>query len=176
MEKPSISNNKVYEFKKEVEIQLMKYLGRLSPEIGMHTYAKGINGCDYYDVDIHIIIEGKGLFANRGDIWAECEWQNNSPIRDSDIQRLVNKAQDVLGYARESGGFYFDSLIMVSNQEFDINALSYANKLDVLCLRFYQGQLTKQNTSMNWAGDPAWMNTYIKLLYSNRELFFVKGH
>jgi len=42
------------------------------------------------------------------------------------------------------------------NQDFDINALSYANALDVLCLRFYQGQL-KKNAPMNCVEDPAWM-------------------
>jgi hypothetical protein len=46
---------------------------------------------------------------------------------------------------------------MVSNQDFDINALSYANALDVLCLRSYQGQLIEKNAPMNWVGDPAWM-------------------
>ena len=51
---------------------------------------------------------------------------------------------DAFRYVTELGGFYYDTLIMVSNQDFDINALSYANALDVLCLRFYQGQLTEK--------------------------------
>ncbi|MFC1988904.1 hypothetical protein ACFLVJ_03640, partial [Chloroflexota bacterium] len=74
----------------------------------------------------------------------ECKWKDNSPVRESDIQKLVIKAQDTFRYATELGGFYYDSLIMVSNQDFEINALSYANALDILCLRFYQGQLIKK--------------------------------
>ncbi|MFC2020820.1 hypothetical protein ACFLU1_03390 [Chloroflexota bacterium] len=163
--KQSISYNEGHRFKKEVEIQLIKYLGRLSPEIGMPTRTKGINGSNSYDVDIHITIKGKELFANRGDIWVECKWKDNSPIRDSDIQKLVTKAQDVFSYATKIGGFFYDTLIMVSNQDFDIKALSYANTLDILCLRFYQGQLIEKNTPMNWIGDPAWMDTYLKLYY-----------
>ncbi len=155
--KQSISYNEGHGFKKEVEIQLIKYLGRLSPEIEMPARAKGINGSNSYDVDIHITIKGKGLFANRGDIWVECKWKDNSPVRESDIQKLVIKAQDAFRYVTELGGFYYDTLIMVSNQDFDINALSYANALDVLCLRFYQGQLIEKNAPMNWVGDPAWM-------------------
>lgn len=155
--KQSISYNEGHGFKKEVEIQLTKYLGRLSPEIEMPARAKGINGSNSYDVDIHITIKGKELFANRGDIWVECKWKDNSPVRESDIQKLVIKAQDAFRYVTELGGFYYDTLIMVANQDFDINALSYANALDVLCLRFYQGQLIEKNAPMNWVGDPAWM-------------------
>ncbi len=62
--KQSISYNEGHGFKKEVEIQLIKYLGRLSPEIEMPARAKGINGINY-DVDIHIAIKGEGLSANR---------------------------------------------------------------------------------------------------------------
>ena len=120
--KQSISYNEGHGFKKEVEIQLIKYLSRLSPEIEMPARAKGINGSNSYDVDKHIIIKGKGLFANRGDIWVECKWNDNSPVRESDIQKLVIKAQDAFRYVTELGGFYYDTLIMVSNQDFDINA------------------------------------------------------
>ncbi|MBC8473196.1 MAG: hypothetical protein H8D54_00085 [Candidatus Omnitrophica bacterium] len=155
--KQSISYNEGHGFKKEVEIQLIKYLGRLSPEIEMPVSARSINASSGLDVDIHITIKGKGLFANRGDIWVECKWKDNSPVRESDIQKLVIKAQDAFRYVTELGGFYYDTLIMVSNQDFDINALSYANALDVLCLRFYQGQLIEKNAPMNWVGDPAWM-------------------
>jgi hypothetical protein len=83
--KQSISYNEGHGLKKEVEIQLIKYLGRLSPEIGKSTYEKGINRRNSYDVDIHITIKGKGLFANRGEIWVECKWKNNDPVRKSDI-------------------------------------------------------------------------------------------
>ena len=155
--KQSISYNEGHGFKEEVGIQLIKYLGRLSPEIGKPALARGINGSNSYDVDIHITIKDKGLFANGGDIWVECRWKDNSPVRESDIQKLVIKAQDAFRYVTELGGFYYDTLIMISNQDFDINALSYANALDVLCLRFYQGQLTEKNAPMNWVGDPAWM-------------------
>ena len=155
--KQSISYNEGHGFKKEVEIQLIKYLGRLSPEIEMPARAKGVNGSNSYDVDIHITIKGKGLFANRGDIWVEFKWKDNSTVREADIQKLVIKAQDAFRYVTELGGFYYDTLIMVSNQDFDINALSYANALDVLCLRFYQGLLIEKNAPMNWVGDPAWV-------------------
>jgi hypothetical protein len=155
--KKSISYNEGHGFKKEVEIQLIKYLRRLSPEIEIPACQKGINGSNSYDVDIHITIKGKGLFANRGYIWVKYKWKDNSPIRESDIQKLVIKAQDAFRYVTRVGGFYYDTLIMVSNQDFDINALSYANALDVLCLRFCQGQLIEKNAPMNWVGDPAWM-------------------
>jgi len=155
--KQSISYNEGHGFKKEVGIQLKKYLRKLSPEIEMPTHAKGINVGNFYDVDIHITLKGNGLFANRGDIWVECKWKDNYPVRESDIRKLVIKAQDAFRYVTELGGFYYDTLIMVSNQDFDTNALSYANALDVLCLRFYQGQLTEKNAPMNWLGDPAWM-------------------
>ena len=89
--KQSISYNEVHVFKKEVEIQLIKYLGRLSPEIEIPARARGINGSNSYDVDIHITIKGKGLFANRGEIWVECKWKDNSPVRESDIKKLVIK-------------------------------------------------------------------------------------
>ncbi|MFC2033432.1 hypothetical protein ACFLUB_02795, partial [Chloroflexota bacterium] len=52
LRKQSISYNEGTGFKKEVEIQLIKYLGRLSPEIEIPTRAKGINGSNSYDVDI----------------------------------------------------------------------------------------------------------------------------
>jgi hypothetical protein len=155
--KQSISYNECHRFKEEVEIQLIKYLGGLSPEIGMPARVKGRNGSNSYDVDIHITIQGKALFANRCDIWVECKWKNNPPVRESDIQKLVVKAQDAFRYVIKLGGFYYDTLIMVSNQDFDINALSYANALDVLCLLFYQGQLIEKNTPINWVGNPAWM-------------------
>ncbi|MFC1954354.1 hypothetical protein ACFLVZ_00825 [Chloroflexota bacterium] len=174
--KQSISYNEIHGFKKEVEIQLTKYLGRLSPEIGMPARAKSINVSNSYDVDIHIIIKDEALFANRGDIWVECYWRDNSFVRESDIQKLVIKAQDAFRYATELGGFYYDTLIMVSNQDFEINALSYANELDVLCLRFYQGQLIEKNFPMNWVGDPAWMDTYLKLYFTNRKMLSVKGY
>jgi len=90
--KQSISYSERYRFKKEVEIQLKKYLGRLSPEIEMPTRIKGITGGNSYDVDIHITIKGKGLFANRGDIWSECKWKDNSPVIESDIIKLVTEA------------------------------------------------------------------------------------
>ncbi|MFC1911871.1 hypothetical protein ACFLXG_01775 [Chloroflexota bacterium] len=155
--KQSISYNEGHGFKKEMEIQLIKYLERLSPEIEMPERLKGIDGSNSYDVDIHITIKGNGLFANRDDIWVECKWKDNSPVRESDIQQLVIKAQDAFRYVTTFGGFYYDTIVMVSNQDFDINALSYANALDVLCLRFYQGQLIETNAPMNWVGDPAWM-------------------
>ncbi|MFC1914711.1 hypothetical protein ACFLWK_00425 [Chloroflexota bacterium] len=155
--KQPISYSEGHGFKKEVEIQLTEYLGGLLPEIEMPAHAKGINGSNYYDVDIHITIKGKGLFAHRGDIWVECKWKDNSPVRESDIQKLVIKAQDAFRYVTELGGFHYDTLIMVSNQDFDINALSYANALDVLCLRYYQGKLIEENAPMNWGRDAAWM-------------------
>ncbi|MFC2020018.1 hypothetical protein ACFLU4_08795 [Chloroflexota bacterium] len=155
--KQSISYNEGHGFKKEVGIQLIKYLGRLSPEIERPAPAKGINGSNYYDIDIHITIKSKGLFANRGDIWVECKWKDTYPVRKSDIKKLVIKAQDAFRCVTELGGFYHDALIMVSNKDFDTDALSYANALDILCLHFYQGQLTKRNAPMNWVGNPAWM-------------------
>jgi hypothetical protein len=155
--KPSISYSEGHTFKKEVERQLVKYLEDFSPEIGMPTRVKCASGSTFYDIDINISIKGKGLFANRGEIWGECKWNNNSPVRLSDIQKLVNRAQDAFRYVMEFGGFYYDTLIMVSNQEFDINAISYANALDVLCLRSCQGQLITRNAPMNWIGYPAWM-------------------
>jgi len=155
--KQFLSYNEGHGFIKEVGIQLIKYLGRLSPEIEMPARAKGIEGSNSYDVDIHITIKGKGLFADKGEIWVECKWKDNSPVRESDIHKLVTKAQDAFRYVTELGGFYYDTLIMVSNQDFDTNALSYANALDVLCLRFYQGLLIEKNAPMNWVGDPAWM-------------------
>jgi len=155
--KQSISFNEGHEFKKEVGIHLIKYLRRLSPEIEIPIHAKGITESRYYDVDIHISIKGKGLFASRGDIWVECEWKDTSSIREPDIQKLVLKAQDAFRHVTESGGFYYDALIMVSNQDYDIDALRYANTFDVLCLRLYEGQLIAKNAPMNWVGDPAWM-------------------
>jgi len=155
--KQPISYSEGHGFKKEVEKHLIKYLGRLSPEIEMPARAKGINGSHSYDVDIYITIKSKGLFANRGNIWVECKWKDNSPVMETDIQKLVVKAQDAFRYVTELGGFYYDTLIMVSNQDFDINALSYANALDVLCLRYHKGRLTEKNAPMNWVGDPAWM-------------------
>ena len=155
--KQSVSHIEGHGFKKKVEIQLIKYLGRLSPEIEMPARAKGINEGNLYDVDLHITIKGKELFANRGDIWVEYKWQDDSPVKKSDIQKLVMKAQDAFRYVTELGGFYYDTLIMVSNQDFDIDALSYANKLDVLCLRFDHGQLTERNAPTNWIVDPAWL-------------------
>jgi hypothetical protein len=123
----------------------------------MPARVKGIRGINSYDIDIHITIKGEGLFANRGDIWVECKWKDNSPVNKSDIQKLVIKAQDAFKYVAELGGFYYDTLIMVSNQDFDINAISYANALDVLCLRLYQGPLIEKSAPLNWVRNPAWM-------------------
>ncbi|MFC1912973.1 hypothetical protein ACFLX7_02115 [Chloroflexota bacterium] len=148
MNKPSkkqpISHNEGHGFKKEVEMQLIRYLGGISHEIEMLARAKGVYGNNSYDVDIHITIKGEGLYANRGDIWVECKWKDNSPVRESDIQKLVVKAQDAFRYVTEFGGFHYDTLIMVSNQDYDTNALSYATALAFLCLRFYPGQLTEK--------------------------------
>jgi hypothetical protein len=74
---------------------------------------------------------------------------------------LVIKAQDAFEYIIKFGGFYYDALVMVSNQDFDINALNYANELDVLCLLFDKGQLIEKNAPMNWVGNPAWMKQKI---------------
>ncbi len=123
----------------------------------MPTRAKGINESNSYEVDIHVSIKGKGLFGSRGDIWVECEWKKDSLIRESDIQKLIVKAQDAFRHVTESGGFYYDALIIVSSQDFDMDALSYANLFDVLCLRFYQGQLIEKNAPINWLLYPAWM-------------------
>jgi hypothetical protein len=165
--KHPISYSEGHGFKKEVEMQLIKYLGRLSPEIGKPARAKGVLSYAY-DIDIHITIKGKGLFANRGDIWVECKWKDNSPVTELDLQKLVIKAQDAFRYVRKLGGFYYDTLIMVSNQDFDIDALNYANTFDVLCLHFYQGQLIEKNTPMYWIGDPAWIKqkNYMQALRS----------
>ena len=160
----SISDYEGYGFKKEVGKQLKKYLRKLSPEIEMPARAKGIYGSNYYDVDMHITVRGKELFAHRGDIWVECKWKDDSLVDESDIQKLVYRAQDTFRHATELGGFCYDTLIMVSNQDFDINALHYANALDVMCLRYFQGKLIEKNAPMNWLGTPAWIkqeNNYL---------------
>jgi hypothetical protein len=153
---PTVSFEKKRRFQKEVAANLKKYFRGLSPETVMLARAKG-KRTYFYDVDIHMTIKGKGLFSNKGDVWVDCKWKDRSSVKKLEIQKLVDTAQDAFRFVKETGGYYYDTLIMVSNQDFDIAALNYATSLDVLCLRFDEGQLTEKNNPRNWAGYPAWI-------------------
>jgi hypothetical protein len=154
---PTVAYQKGPGFQKEVAAQLKKFFRGLSPEIIMPARAKGINRSSSYDVDIHLTIKGKGLLANKCDVWVDGRWEDKSPVKKSEIQKLVIAAQDVFRYSREAGGYFYDALIIVSDQDFNKDALNYATSQDVFCLHFDEGQLIEKNTPWNWAGYPAWM-------------------
>ena len=111
-----------------------------------------------YQIDVHMWVKGKGLFANEADVWVECKWKEKSSVKRTDVMKLVFCAQDVYR-AADSGRneIYYDGLILVSNQRFDYDALAYAEQEDVLCVRFDGKKYEMQNESKNWLGKPKWL-------------------
>ena len=84
-----------------------------------------------YEADVHGIIE-TGV-KKRYDLWVECK---SFKINRGHVRKLVANAGDVRDAAEENiAEWYPDILMMCSSKGFDVNAIGWADKHDVYCVK-----------------------------------------
>lgn len=150
--------DKGHGFEEQVASWLKKIFKDLSPVIKTQQLANGLSVKRPYEIDVCVQIKGKGIFGKQADVWVECKWKDNPSVKRTDIMKLVSSAQDVYRLSQKNHEqIYYNGLIMVSNQNFDIDALNYADKSAVLCVCFNGKKFEEQNELKEWLGNPSWL-------------------
>lgn len=155
-----------YEKGRKFEKQVASWAERFFEQPGakitvrQNVKAHGTKVKEPYQIDVLVHARGKGLFAPRGDIWIECKWKEKekSPVKRTDIQKLVMSAQDVYRAGRAGKEeISLVGLMLVSNQRFNDDALRLADQMGVLCARGGVRVFEQQNEAKDWVGEPAWL-------------------
>jgi len=128
------------------------------PEVELNQYATGLTVNRPYQIDVRVHVKGRGLFGRDAYMWVECKWSEKSSVKRIDVMKLVASAQDVCRAAqRGRSPICYNSLMLVSNQAFDDDALNYANQEEVLCVTFDGKRYKGQNEPEKWVGEPKWL-------------------
>ena len=150
--------DKGHRFEEQVVRWVRRRFSELTPEVATNHYANGLSVKRPYQIDVHVHTKGKGLFGQDANVWIECKWKGKSSVKRIDIMKLVASAQDVYQAAQVGRNeIYYNGLMVVYNQRFDSDALSYAGQQDVLCIRFDGKKYEQQNDTEKWIGQPAWL-------------------
>lgn len=145
-------------FEEQVARWIKRQLSGLKTTVATNQYANGLSVRRPYQIDVHAKAKGKGLLAQEADIWIECKWKGKSSVKRTDIMKLVVSAQDVYRAAEIGRNeIYYNVLVVVSNQKFDIDAINYADQEDVLCVTYDGKKYEQQNKTNKWLREPAWL-------------------
>ena len=146
------------EFEEQVARWLRTQFSKYKPTVLTNQFANGQTVNRPYQIDVHAHFTTGTLFRQEHDVWVECKWKEQSSVKRTDVIKLVSSAQDVFQACQIGrNSIYFDGLMLVTNQRFDVDAFNCARQHDVLCIRYDGKRYQQQFEIENWLDEPAWL-------------------
>jgi len=132
----------------EFEKKVARYVKQKFPveHVKSNIQVNGNEAKRPYEIDIHAY--KKGVFSESS-FMIECK-NRKSNIKRTDIFKLKSSADDIKkAYENGKGNIYFDKLAIFSTSDFDVDAISMAEKDDIACIKYENGKYDLKN-NVSW--------------------------